>query len=293
MRPEFLLVLIALTLFVGLIAGSYPALYLSRFKPVDILKGVLGGDRGGRARKVLVVCQFTASILLVISTSIVYQQHLFMSTKAPGFDKEHQLILPLFMHDRTSSTNADARLTSRADAVKQAFLQHPQINQITAFRFKPGVLGGEKRVIHRIGNDNGVPMQVQEADEDFLDIFGIQLTAGRNFSLDMQSDLNSAFIINEAAVKQLGWESPIGKELEWRERRLRGRIVGVVKNFHSRPMHEKIEPFATVWRPFQFRNLGFKIRPEALLETLPFLEQTWNHFLPDRPFTYYFFGRRL
>ena len=288
MRPELLLALIVLTLSVGLIAGSYPALYLSRFKPVDILKGVLSGDRGGRARKILVVCQFTASIFLIICTSIVYQQHLFMSSKAPGFDKEHQLIMPLFGHDRSSGINAEAPLTSKIKVIKQAFLQHPQIDQITAFRFKPGVLSGEKRMIHTIDDDRSIPMQVQEADEDFLNVFGLQLIAGRNFSLDMESDFNSAFILNEAAAKQLGWTSPLNKEIEWRERRLKGKIIGVVKDFHGRPLNEKIEPFAIVWRPFQFRNLGLTIRPEALPATLPFLEETWNRFLPNRPFVYVF-----
>ena len=211
-----------------------------------------------------------------------------MSAKAPGFDKEHQLILPLFRHDQSSGINAEARLTTRIETVKQAFLQHPQINQITAFRFNPGVLGGEKRMIYAIDDDRSVPMQVQEADEDFLNVFDLRLTSGRNFSPDMESDFDSAFILNEAAVKQLGWTSPINKEIAWRERRLQGKVVGVVKNFHSRPLNEKIEPFAIVWRPFQFLSLGLKIRPEAMPETLPFLQETWDRFLPDRPFTYYF-----
>lgn len=288
MRPELLLVLIVLTLFVGLIAGSYPALYLSRFNPVEILKGVLGGDRGGRARKVLVICQFTASTFLIICTTIVYQQHVFMSAKAPGFDKEQQLIMPLFSHDRSSAINAETPLTRKVQTVKQAFLQHPQINQIAAFRFKPGVLGGEQRMIHTTDDTRSIPMQVQEADDGFLDVFGLQLTAGRNFSPDIESDFNSAFILNEAAAKQLGGTSPLNQELEWRERRLKGKVIGVVKDFHSRPMNEKIEPFAIVWRPFQFRNLGFKIRPEALPTILPFLEKTWNRFLPNRPFVHVF-----
>ena len=288
MRPELLLLLIVLTLFVGLTAGSYPALYLSKFNPVEILKGVLGGDRGGRARKILVVCQFTASTFLIICTIIVYQQHVFMSAKAPGFDKEQQLIMPLFGHDRSSAINAEAPLTTKVQTVKQAFLQHPQINQITAFRFKPGVLGGEQRMIHTLDNIRSMPIHVQEADDSFLDVFGLQLVAGRNFSLDIESDFNSAFILNEAAAKQLGGTSPLNQELEWRERRLKGKVIGVIKDFHSRPLNEKIEPFAIVWRPFQFRNLGFKIRPEDLPATLPFLKETWNRFLPNRPFVHAF-----
>ena len=173
-------------------------------------------------------------------------------------------------------------------------MKHPNITRATALRYLPGQWGGMIRVVSPEGVEGSEwRMHVNEVDETFFDTFGIELVAGRNFSANIASDSTSAFILNETAVKQLGWDNPIGKTFGFDNKNMHGVVVGVVKDFHHNPLHEKIKPVAFCMRRVLFSFLGLKIRPENVKETLTFIEKTWEEFVPQRPFNYWFLDEIL
>lgn len=287
--------LIGLTLLVGLLAGSYPAFFLSHFQPVHVLKGHAQTSKGGaRFRKMLVVFQFGISIFLIVGTLVIYRQTEFMQTKETGFNKEHLIILPIFQRDMSTKPNAEDRLSHKHNWVKDTFLQHPNVLKATAYRYDVGRYAGRLRRVQPEGavtTEWEIPMN--EVDEDFFDTFEIPLVAGRPFSADIPTDQSDAFIVNEAAVKAFGWANPIGKHFDWPAENRAGTIIGVMQDFHTAPMREKIEPMVFIFRKILLYNLGLRVRNENLPETLAFLEKTWKQFLPDYEFTYAFMDDTL
>ena len=274
---ENLPALIALTLASGLVAGSYPALFLSGVRPVAVLKGgSTGRSGGGLVRKGLVVFQFAASALLIISTLLVYRQAEHMQGRSLGWNQDYLINTPLFF--------ADLSLRFHRDRVKRAFLRHPDVLKVTAVWPPPGG-GGEHHVVRPEGTaENEWEMQILGIEEDFLDTYEIELVAGRNIDLTIASDSTKAFLLNETAVKRLGWDEPLGKTFQWRKRQ--GYVIGVVKDFHTESLHSPIEP--VVMFHWIHPTLSIRIRPENVQETLAFLEETWKEFIPHRPFSYQF-----
>jgi putative ABC transport system permease protein len=140
-------------------------------------------------------------------------------------------------------------------------------------------------------------MRVLGVDEAFLDTYGLELVAGRDFSLDVRTDSSMAYILNEMAVKRLGWKDPLGKQFGWlletASARKMGRVVGVVKDFHNRPLHEEIRPVAiAMWQP-KFNVLALKIRGRDIEETIEYIGTVWKRHIPEKPFTYQFLDEGL
>ncbi len=278
-----LLFLAAIAIFVGLVSGLYPALFLSGFRPARVLKRMAeGGAKGLSFRKVLVVFQFAISIVLIICVGVVSGQLRFMRKKSLGFDKEHVVVLP-----------SSPAMIQNLEGFKARLLEDPDILGVSAAKRVPSgrlldsaqarLVSGEERqsIDFRIAN--------LLVDHDYIPTYGIEMAAGRNFSREMGTDAAQAFIINEAAVRRIGWASPeeaIGQAFEYGRRR--GQIVGVVKDFHFESLHEEISPIVMYISPSDLGRISIRIAPGDIPRTMEFLRGVWAEMRPNRPFSYVF-----
>lgn len=276
--------LVLIFVFVGLASGSYPAFFLSAFKPILVLKGAPGqGGTRSPFRQMLVVVQFAISIILIIGTITLYKQLDYVQHSRLGFDKEQILLIP-----------QGRRIRENPELLKRRFEQHPDVLHVSVSSHVPGKpLSFEAGAQPEGGNPDGssdpFQMKVVSADEDFFNCFGMELAAGRNFSKAFPSDPMEAFILNEAAVAALDWDAPLGKQFEMTfqtgsasqpiETR-KGRIVGVVKDAHFESLHQLIEPTVFLMKPFWYFYISVKLRPTELPATLAFLEDQWQEVVP-------------
>ncbi|MYD59506.1 MAG: FtsX-like permease family protein, partial [Gemmatimonadetes bacterium] len=285
---HFLFVITFLTaLIIGTISGLYPALFLASFHPAQILRRELQFNNSGKwLRNGSLIFQFAASVVLIISTIVVYKQMAFIQNKALGFDKERIVVLPLFTTDRS--------LNERYRVIKQEFLKHPNVISASASNSTIAWFGGAFHTVYPEGfQGNEWQMRILGVDEDFIDLYGITLSKGRNFSVDIPGDATDAYILNETAVEQLGWQNPIGKQFEWAYWKRKGIVIGVVEDFHNRSLKEPIRPIALcMWQP-KYNLLSLKIRGENIKDTMAFLEDQWRRFIPDKPFKAAFLDEHL
>ena len=279
---QFLGGALAITILSGLIAGSYPALFLSSFQPVAIMKGShTGGWKSGLFRKGLVVAQFGISIALIIGAVIVYQQLEYTRHKNLGFDKEHVLVV---------NNQADQRAMERYELFKNEIAQYPGVIQVSGSSgVPPGLLGNNIRV-HREGtpSDESKFLKLITTDYDFFETLDIKVISGRTFSREFGADATESFVISEAAARTLGLDEPIGTRLITEYDWLEGTIIGVVNDVHYQSLHSRIEPLLFSMRPHWYYRIPVRIRPENIAGTIEFLESRWNQVAPEWPFQYSF-----
>ncbi|HEU5366152.1 MAG TPA: ABC transporter permease [Hanamia sp.] len=276
---SYLLILFFASIAIGFIAGIYPALVLSSFKPIVVLKGRFStGTKGILLRKGLVVAQFTISITLIICTIIVYSQMKYMRGQDLGFNKDQMIIV---------DTNGD----SARFALKQSLLNIPNVKSVSLSSSAPGM--GNSSAYSQIENKQG-DMQVgtlalYNVDYDFIPQYKIKMVAGRAFSKDFASDTTQALILNEAAVKQFGYNSPdqiIGKKFDQWGRQ--GKVIGVMKDFHYRSLQENIMPLSMRINPHDDGLVNINVASANIPKTLAAIEHKWKEMIPARPFSYNF-----
>ena len=274
--------LLGIVVLAGALAGSYPALFLSSFQPVSVLKSSSrAGTVNTNLRKILVVLQFVISVVFIIGTGVVADQMRFVQEKHLGFDKEQLVVMPL----------GDPRQRVIYNAYKDRIAGYPNVLGVTVANELPGGLVNDILFTpDGAPEEESVRINNMWIDHDFIRTMGIELAQGRDFSRSFPADTMQSFVINEAAVKWLGWEdAPLNKRIRLGNFK-DGRVIGVVRDFHVRSLHSDIEPMMLQLPPSPdpLHYLAVRIAPDDMAGTMGFLEGSWREVYPDDSFTYTF-----
>jgi len=282
-------------LLLGMIAGFFPAIYLSSFKPIAVLKGLKVSEKGTLSlRKTLVVVQFTISIVLIIGVLIISQQMRYLQSAKLGLNKEQVIVVK----------NADAMTATQRNVFQNTLLQVQEVKKVAT---SDGVVGGQNwtNSMSVKGSQNSQLVNFLNVSYDFPDVLGIEMKEGRSFSSNFPADtLNNgipggpleqnigSIILNETAVKDLGVTAPaVGKQILWdsdADTMYYVTIVGVAKDFHFTSLRNEIKPFAFVNNSKRAANFTIKLFTDNVQSSLAQIENTWKKFLAERAFEYYF-----
>jgi putative ABC transport system permease protein len=279
-NPVALIGLLVLGIAVGMLAGSYPAFFLSSFEPVRIFRGEsVKGKTNFSLRGILVILQLTVTIALFISTMVISNQMNYVQSKKLGFDKENVMII-----ERTQA------LSNKAGLFKQELLKIPEIKAASYSSHTPGQLFGmEAYNLEGLGPDGVRAYKNMSADEDYQAALNLEMASGRWFSKEMPTDTNGC-IVNEALIRATGIKDPLTSSLlrgtgekQW----LKQKIIGVVKDFNNESLHQNIAPFV-IWFPANPQLMVIRLNSGSPFPAIGKIKGLWDRIMPDQPFTYSF-----
>ncbi len=285
LNPIFLSVLVGVTLLTALVAGSYPAFFLTSFRPLGVLKGqIASAMRTGKLRQMLVVTQFSIAMVLIISTAVVYSQMTYIQNYRLGYQKEQMLLLP-DVGDSTTSY----------ETLRQQLIQTGIVRDMgRSSRIPSGRLLDSYNARTMTG-DSMAPVNINlralRVDHDFIPTYQINMAAGRNFSRAYPTD-TAMVVLNETAVRLLGWtpEQAIGKPFQYGP--AQGQIIGVTKDFHFESLHQQMAALAMVLTPRQLNWLSVPLKGD-IPAGVQRVEAVWKQFFPEQPFNYQFLDERF
>jgi putative ABC transport system permease protein len=277
---KILFVIVGIMLFTAFISGIYPSFYLSVLEPVLVLKGKSGkGRKGSLLSKLLIAFQFVISISLIIATITVVRQLNYMQNADLGMDYDRMLTFTL----RGDRFRGDAEQNLRSkQAFKDRLFTNPAVRGVTFLNQLPGKITNTN-TWPIPEKDGGVPLKVINADPDFIDLMGLEVLEGRNFSYETRADLDRKYLLNKEAVRQLGIKDPVGKTTNSG----RNTIIGVVKDFHYNSLHNKIGAMAISW-DYWTRRAGVKIAGTNIADTIKHVETVYREFCPGFVMEYSF-----
>ncbi|MCE6992431.1 ABC transporter permease [Dyadobacter sp. CY323] len=286
--PVFLTILLGITLFTGVIAGSYPAFFMTSFQPISVLKGKIASAlKNGKLRQSLVVIQFAIAVVLIISTTVVYNQMRYIRNYKLGYSKDQ--IITFNMPD-DSATNFES--------VRQRFKEDNSIKEVGRSSRIPSGRLLDSWEAYVMKGDSLAPADITikslSVDEDFIPAYQIEMAAGRNFSRDYSTDKTSGFVLNETAVKLLGYKNPadaIGDRFGYGE--VRGQIIGVTKDYHFESLHQKVAPIAMFNQPGRLSRISVHVAGANLKRAIGHIESVWKSRFPEIPFQYEFLDQRF
>lgn len=292
-HPVAIAGLLLLSLLLGILAGFYPALVLSGFVPVKVLKGSAAGlEKPGQIpwlRHGLVVVQFSLSVLLIISALVVYRQVNYLHQKDLGFEKDQLLFFPM----------RGDNLYQNQESFRNELQKIPGVSSVSiGYGFPGDAVAGDGVIVPRNGEQKNYSSTMLAVDYDYIPTLGLQVIAGRGFSKKNATDKDAAFMINETAVRELGFGTPekaIGQTLLWPvwdaltpDSMKRGQVIGVVKDFHYKSLYEKVETAVLQIYPPANWKVAVKLERAGISGTVKAVEAVWNRFSPEYPMEYRF-----
>ena len=283
-NSSILIAMFGIALFTAIISGAYPAFYLSSFLPVSAMKTSASlGTSHSILRKVLVVTQFTISIVLIVAMIIITNQMHYIQNKDLGFDKDHLIYLDLL-----------GNLKTRFDTVKNELLRSPEVNSVSVAQSLPNFAGNNAGGLDWEGRPADVrgSMNFVSVEKDYFKTVGIEFLEGETFKSVPDNKLLREFIINQRAIEAMKTENPVGMSFKMWDR-APGRIIGVVKNVHNTSLHREIQPVFYVQFPYFYNYLIINLKNENVSRTIRFIQDTVKKINPDYPFEFHFLDENI